>query len=96
MEDKNTLLAEARELLNKSSLTDEEKALWLSRLENAPMELIGMIIELFRDDDFLLPIMTNNLKKKIEAESNPSLYETIMMEEIQIIQQVISGAAAAS
>ena len=81
MLDKEALIEEAETILEKHSLSHEDRVLWQRQLAVLSPEATLFFIDTFDNDAELLTLTTINMKKKIEADDDPQKIQKLIEEE---------------
>lgn len=68
-------------IFDAAGLSDDERSLWLSRLSRAGERFQRVFIESFDGDPGLLAFFTSDLRKRIEAGSDPEKLSLVLSEE---------------
>lgn len=77
----------AMDIIDRSSLSPEDRKLWKEQLEHSPAVLTGLFVELAQEDPSLLEAMTKNLHRKMAARSAQD-FAAIFAEEKAILQTI--------
>jgi len=89
MNNTQALIEHMEVILRKSTLSAEDKVLWVSRTNELPFEDIAFLIDIFENNEELLVSATTNLKKKIGAGNDLDKIKKVVEEERQEIMDSI-------
>jgi len=78
------------QIINNSSLTDEQKQVWNDILANLDEELLQPILETIQNDEAMLAILTKNLEDKVSAlaYNEPGAWDSVVDGEKQTLQNI--------
>lgn len=78
------------QIVQQSSLTDEQKQVWSEFTENLDEELLLPILETIKGDEAMLKLLTKNLEDKVAALAfnEPGAWDSIVEEEKKTLQSI--------
>lgn len=78
------------QIINDSSLTDEQKEVWLEFIERLDDGLLEPILETISDDEEMLKLLTKNLEDKVAALAfnEPGAWDSIIDNEKQTLKGI--------
>jgi hypothetical protein len=78
------------EIIQQSTLTDEQKEVWGEFLESLDQELLMPILETIKDDEEMLKLLTKNLEDKVAALAfnEPGAWDAIIEDEKQTLKSI--------
>ena len=85
---KEEFISNAEAILKQGNLSSADAALWHGVFESVSPAAISLFIDIAQDDTTLLPFLTENLKKKIDAGTDPEKINKIVEEERSKFQEL--------
>lgn len=76
------------EILSRATLGEEDKKMLEAHLASAQDAVQKIFVAMFGEDQSLLPLVADNLKKKIAAGGDPLKVEEIIQEEMRIATEL--------
>ncbi len=80
------LIEKAQSIVDESQLEDFDKEMWHERFEELEDPAISLFIDMMAVEPDLLEIVTENVKKKVEAGDDVEKIKTIVEEEKDMLQ----------
>ena len=87
------LIEQAKEIVNRSRMKDEDKQLVNERIPYAPAALLQIFIESCGGDSLMLQFMVRSLKRKLIAGDNQEKIRAILAEEKKEMRGLIHATA---
>jgi hypothetical protein len=81
MQTKEEFILKAEAILKQGDLSSADMALWQGVFKDTSPAAISLFIDIMQDDATLLPFLTENLKKKIDAGADPDKINKIVEDE---------------
>ena len=86
---KEQLLNEALNIIEQSSLSSDDKAMWQHQLAFTDENKLEMFIGTTKDREEVLKLATESLKKKIDAVSDEDKMNEVIKDEIETIKKLV-------
>lgn len=91
MQTKEEFISKAEAILKQGHLSSADIALWRDVFEKGSAAAVSLFIDIMQDDATMLPFLTENLKKKIDAGADPEKISKIVEEERLQFQELVKS-----
>lgn len=87
---RDDLMKRANDIINSSPLDESDKNMWHERFEKLEDASIILFIDMMTVEPDLLEVVTDNVKKKVDAGRDSQKIKTIVEEEREMLQAAFS------
>lgn len=90
MPPREDLMKRAKDIIDSSPLDESDKNMWHERFEKLEDASIILFIDMMTVEPDLLEVVTDNVKKKVDAGRDSQKIKTIVEEEREMLQAAFS------